>query len=83
MGLVDSSGLRKWELRGPDALRAADHMVTQDCSVRSSLFDRVLALALIDGGVAGRPGARVQVDGVEAEVAALPFHDPERARPRA
>ena len=32
VGLVDSSGLRKWELRGPDALRAADRIVTQDCS---------------------------------------------------
>jgi glycine cleavage system aminomethyltransferase T len=43
----------------------------------------VLALALIDGGIAARPGTRVQVGGGEAEVAALPFHDPERARPRA
>ena len=32
VGIVENSGLRKWELRGPDALRAADHIVTQDCS---------------------------------------------------
>ncbi|TMJ93836.1 MAG: aminomethyl transferase family protein [Actinobacteria bacterium] len=32
VGLVDSSGLRKWEFRGPDALRAADRLVTQDCA---------------------------------------------------
>ena len=32
VGLVDSSGLRKWDFRGPDALRAADRLVTQDCA---------------------------------------------------
>ena len=32
VGIVENSGLRKWELRGPDALRAADAIVTQDCS---------------------------------------------------
>ncbi len=32
VGIVDSSGLRKWELRGADAVRAADRIVTQDCS---------------------------------------------------
>ncbi|HEY7196634.1 MAG TPA: aminomethyltransferase family protein [Gaiellaceae bacterium] len=32
VGIVENSGLRKWELRGPDALRAADHIVAQDCS---------------------------------------------------
>ena len=51
-------------------------------AVRSSLLDRVLALALIDGGIAEKPGTRVEVDGAGAEVAAIPFHDPERARPR-
>jgi aminomethyltransferase len=50
---------------------------------RSSLLDRVLALALLEGGIAGAPGTRVQVDGASAEVAALPFHDPRRERPRA
>ena len=32
VGIVENSGLRKWELRGPDALRAADYIVAQDCS---------------------------------------------------
>ena len=32
VGLVDSSGLRKWEFRGPDALRGADRLVTQNCA---------------------------------------------------
>ena len=32
VGLVDSSGLRKWEFRGPDAIRAVDHITTQDCA---------------------------------------------------
>ena len=32
VGIVENSGLRKWELRGPDALRAADRIVTQDLS---------------------------------------------------
>ena len=27
VGIVENSGLRKWELRGPDALRAADYIV--------------------------------------------------------
>ena len=32
VGIVENSGLRKWELRGPDALRTADTIVTQDLS---------------------------------------------------
>jgi aminomethyltransferase len=52
-------------------------------AVKSALLDRVLALAVLDGAVASRPGSRVRVSGSEGEVAALPFHDPERTRPRA
>jgi glycine cleavage system aminomethyltransferase T len=52
-------------------------------AVRSALLDRVLALAVLDGKVAGAPGTRVRVGEAEGEVASLPFHDPERRRPRA
>jgi glycine cleavage system aminomethyltransferase T len=56
---------------------------TVTVAVRSSLFDRVLGLALIDGALAASPGTRVQAGGSAGEIAALPFHDPQRARPRA
>jgi aminomethyltransferase len=51
-------------------------------AVRSAVLDRVIALAVLDGGVAGSPGTPVRVGGVDGEVASLPFYDPERARPR-
>jgi aminomethyltransferase len=54
--------------------------VTAACA--SSVLDRVIALAVLRGDVAGEVGAEVDVGGLRAEVAALPFYDPERARPR-
>jgi aminomethyltransferase len=52
-------------------------------AVKSALLDRVLALAVLDGAVAASPGTRVRVGESDGEVASLPFHDPERRRPRA
>jgi glycine cleavage system T protein (aminomethyltransferase) len=50
-------------------------------AVHSAVLDRVVALAVVDGNAAG-VGTRVRVGDAEGEVAALPFYDPERRRPR-
>lgn len=55
--------------------------VTAACS--SAVLGRVLALAVLSGDVASATGTEVEVDGLRAEVGALPFYDPERRRPRA
>lgn len=51
-------------------------------AVKSALLDRVLAIAVIDGKVAGG-GARINVGDLEGEVTPLPFYDAERQRARA
>jgi glycine cleavage system aminomethyltransferase T len=50
-------------------------------AVGSVVLDRVIALAVVDGRAASE-GTRVHVGDAEGEVAALPFYDPERRRPR-
>jgi aminomethyltransferase len=59
---------------------AAVGTVTVAC--RSSVLDRVVALALLDGQLSGSVGARVRVGDIEGEVASLPLYDPQRMRPR-
>ena len=56
---------------------------TVTVAVKSAVLDRVVALAVLDGELAGSPGARVRVGDAEGEVASLPLYDPERLRPRA
>jgi aminomethyltransferase len=55
---------------------------TVTVAVHSAVLDRVVALAVLDGQVAGSVGARVRVGDIEGEVASLPLYDPQRMRPR-
>jgi aminomethyltransferase len=71
----------------PDPESVVEHegepVGTVTVAVESAVLDRVLALAVLDGGVAGSPGTTVQVGEARGEVSSLPFYDPERRRPRA
>ena len=55
--------------------------VTAACT--SAVLERVLALAVLRDDVASDVGAEVDVGGLRAEVASLPFYDPGHERPRA
>ncbi len=62
--------------------RDGEEVGTLTVACASALLGRVLALAMLDGDVAKATGTRVEVDGLAARVANLPFYDPERKRPR-
>jgi aminomethyltransferase len=67
---------------GATVTRDGEEVGTVTAACRSRLLDQVLALAMLSGEVARATGASVQVGDLEARVAALPFYDPERKRPR-
>lgn len=70
----------------PDSESAVEHegelAGTVTVAVCSAVLDRVVGLAVLDGELAGSPGARVRVGDIQGEVASLPLYDPDRQRPR-
>jgi aminomethyltransferase len=69
------------EVGGP-VTRAGEEVGAVTAAVHSSILDRVLGLAVLQGAAA-EPGTQVEAGDLKAEVASLPFYDPEHDRPRA
>jgi aminomethyltransferase len=68
---------------GATVTRGGEEVGTVTAACRSSILDQVLALAVLRGELAKALGTGVEVDGLRAEVASIPFYDPEHKRPRA